>query len=112
MQQPATDENADPATISGALQAAPAPGSALKRFIVWTFIGLAIGGVIALVALRQVHRDLTPTLTPQQFYAAHDAWKAHPLSDYDIEVRVTGPQAATYRVEVRDNEPQAAWRNG
>ncbi|MBW8885585.1 MAG: hypothetical protein JF612_12615 [Planctomycetia bacterium] len=31
---------------------------------------------------------------------------------YDIEIHVTGPKASTYRVEVRDGDPQAAWRNG
>jgi len=73
---------------------------------------VAIGGVIALVVLRQIHLDPTPSLTPQQFYAAHDAWKANPILDYNVEVRVTGPQAATYRAEVRHGEPQSATRNG
>jgi hypothetical protein len=112
MQQPATDENGDQDPASGALQVPPRRDSALKRFVIWAFIGLAVGGVIALVALRQIHLDPTPGLTPQQFYAAHDAWKAHPVLDYDVEVRVTGPQAATYRVEVRRGEPQTATRNG
>jgi hypothetical protein len=112
MRESAMEENGDLAPGDAMAPAPLAPDSALKRFILFTFIGLAIGGAIALVALRQIHLDPTPTLTPEQFYAAHDAWKANPLADYDVEVRVTGPQAAVYRVEVRHGEPQAAWRNG
>src|SRR5436190_22758066 len=88
------------------------PASGLHRFIVWMFAGIAIGLVIVLFVVRQANYDPTPTLTPQLFEAAHERWKLIAPPNYDIEVRVTAPQAATYRVEVRDGEPQAAWRNG
>src|SRR5437868_969745 len=87
-------------------------GADLRRFIGWTFIGIGIGLVVVLIALRQANYDPTPTLTPKLFEAAHERWKLAAAPNYDIEIRVTGPQAAVYRCEVRDGEPQAAWRNG
>jgi hypothetical protein len=89
-----------------------APTSGLRRFVAWTFVGIGVGLVIVLFFARQANYDPTPTLTPELFEAAHERWKAVAPPSYDLEVRVTGPQAAVYRVEVRDGEPQAAWRNG
>jgi len=89
----------------------PAADAALRRFVASMLIGVGVGLAIMLVVLRQIYRDPTPALTPELFYAAHERWKSNPILNYDIEVRVTGPQAATYRVEVRDGQPQAAWRN-
>ena len=84
----------------------------LRGFVLWTLAGLAIGAVGTLVVLRIINRDPTPRLTPEMFYAARDKWKASAPPDYDIEIQVAGPQAATYRVEVRDGQPSAASRNG
>ncbi len=84
----------------------------LRRFVGWTFVGIGVGLVVVLFFVRQANYDPTPTLTPALFEAAHERWKAAAPRSYDIEIRVTGPQASTYRVEVRDGEPQAAWRNG
>jgi hypothetical protein len=93
-------------------QRAPAAASNLRRFTVWTMVGIAIGIVIVLLVARQANLDPTPTLTPELFEAAHERWKTKPLADYDIEIRVTGPQAAVYRAQVRGGEAQVAWRNG
>jgi len=102
--------------VGGRGSAPPVEGSqspaTLRRFVAWTLVGLAIGSAAALLVLRQLYGDPTPPLTAAVFEAAHERWKAAAPANYDIEVRVTGPQAATYRVEVRDGEPQAAWRNG
>jgi hypothetical protein len=84
----------------------------LRRFVVWTLAGIGVGLILSLIALRQARYDPTPTLTPELFHAAHERWKAVAPPNYDIEVRVTGSQPATYRVEVRGGEAQAAWRNG
>ena len=75
-------------------------------------MGIGVGLVVVLFLVRQANYDPTPTLTPALFEAAHERWRAAAPPSYDIEVRVTGPQAAVYRVQVRDGEPQAAWRNG
>src|SRR5438552_3753860 len=90
----------------------PASMSGLRRFVGWTFVGIAVGLVMVLFFVRQANYDPTPTLTATLFEAAHERWKAAAPPSYDIEVRVTGPQAATYRAQVRDGEPQAARRNG
>jgi hypothetical protein len=84
----------------------------MRRFVVWMLAGVGVGLLIVLVIARQSNYDPTPTLTPQLFHSAHERWKKTETRNYDIEVRVTGPQAAVYRVQVRDGEPIAAWRNG
>lgn len=84
----------------------------MRKFVLFTGIGMALGLVIALVALRIANVDPTPPLTSETFEAARQRWKQSAPPDYDIEVRVTGAQPATYRVEVRGSQPQAAWRNG
>lgn len=90
----------------------PASGHHLRRFVLFTLGGAILGGLAAFVALRVRNYDSTPDLTPDLFYTAQDRWRSAAPSDYDIEVRVTGSQPATYRVEVRGGQPQAAWRNG
>src|SRR5689334_13274859 len=104
--------NAEPAEDDASRRRSPAANSGLRRFVGWTFVGIGVGLIAVLLVLRQANYDPTPTLTPALFVAAHERWKAAAPASYDIEVRVTGPQAATYRVEVRDGEPRAAWRNG
>jgi hypothetical protein len=86
--------------------------AAAPRFVLFTLAGVALGLLVMLVVMRQINYDPTPSLSPEQFHAAHEHWKLHKIPSYDIEVKVTGPQAATYRVEVRDGEAVAAWRNG
>lgn len=91
----------------------PAPFSLDKRrSVVLTLLAIGGGLFAALLVMRQVHYDPTPSLSPEQFHAAHDHWKAHKLPNYDIEIKVTGPNASVYRVEVRDGDAIAAWRNG
>jgi hypothetical protein len=97
--------------IPGEHSPSPRRGS-LRGFVLWTLAGLAIGILGTLVVLRIINRDPTPRLTPATFYAARDRWKKTAPADYDIEIRVAGPQAAVYRVEVRGGQPTAASRNG
>ena len=74
--------------------------------------GMALGTLGTLIVLRILNDDPTPQLTPEIFHAAHERWKANAPADYDIEIRVTGAQASLYRAQIRDGQPQAAWRNG
>ncbi len=83
----------------------------LRGFALWTLAGLALGTVASLVVLRLINRDPTPRLAPEAFYAAFDRWKATAPPDYNIEIEVTGPQAAVYRAQVRGGQPIAAYRN-
>jgi hypothetical protein len=87
-------------------------GAVLRRLVLWSLAGLASGIVAAIVVLRVANYDPTPPLTPELFEAARQRWKAASPPDYDIQVRVVGPQPADYRVEIRSGQPQAAWRNG
>src|SRR5262245_36073700 len=107
----APDIEPDTSEVHAAPARVAASDSSLRRFIVWTLIGIGLGLVAVLIVLRQVYRDPTPSLTPELFHAAHERWKVNPPPNYDIEIRVTGPQAAVYRVEVREGEARAAWRN-
>jgi hypothetical protein len=107
---PSTEKKNDSSGV--ARRSNPAPSRTLQRFVAWTAIGMALGLFAMLMVLRAMTRDPTPALTPELFHAAHEQWKKNPLQNYDVEVRVTGPQAADYRVEVRDGEARAAWRNG
>src|SRR4029450_13111439 len=90
----------------------PVRTGGISRFLFWTLAGLAIGAIGSLVVLRSVNNDPTPRLTPEVYYAALERWKAAAPPDYDIEVQVTGPQAAVYRVQARGGQPLAAMRNG
>ena len=83
-----------------------------RRFVLWSLVGGALGLIIVLFVMRQANYDPIPTLTPTAFEAAYAQWQFSKIADYDIEIRVTGPQAATYRAAVRGGEPTAAWRNG
>lgn len=87
------------------------PRSLLRRFFVWTLLGVGIGVAASLVILAIANRDPTPRLTPAEFAAARERWAAAAPADYDIVIRVRGPQPATYRVEVRGGQALAAWRN-
>jgi hypothetical protein len=105
------EETQDTGSSAAEVVAGPMRSHRLRGFVLWTIAGLAIGLVAALVVLRIINQDPTPSLTPAIYEAARQRWNASPLPDYDIQIRVTGPQAAVYRVEVRDGQPQAAWRN-
>jgi hypothetical protein len=84
----------------------------LRRIVLWGMLGTGIGLALAVVGLWISRHDGTPLLTPDEFEQAHRRWQAATPADYDIEIEVSGPQAAVYRVEVRGGQPQAAWRNG
>jgi hypothetical protein len=89
----------------------PRPTSSLRRFLLWSLGGGCLGVIATLVVLAILHRDPTPGLTQAIFDAAHERWSGSAPANYDIETRVTGPQPATYRVQVRGGQALAAWRN-
>jgi len=84
----------------------------MRRFLLWSLVGAAAGAVGTLIVLGTIARDPTPRLTSELLAAARKRWDAAAPANYDVEVRVSGPQAATYRAEVRGGEARAAWRNG
>jgi hypothetical protein len=83
----------------------------MRTFVLWLLGGLVIGGVAMIFFVRWKYGNALPAITPADYIAARERWKSVAPADYDIEVQVTGTQAATYRVEVRGGEATAAWRN-
>ena len=99
-------------SVPAAPRAAVEFSSQVRRFVLFALLGIGLGLVATLLVMRQWHFDPTPTLTPAIFYRQQDHSKGNKIPSYDIEVNVMGPQAAVYRVEVREGEAIAAWRNG
>jgi hypothetical protein len=87
----------------------------IRRIAMYTtagLLGIAAGllGLLAVVILR--HQQDLPKLSPDQFYEAKARWSKNAPPSYNIEITVTGRQAAVYYAEVRDGEAFAAMRNG
>lgn len=93
----------------------PDPSQRIRRIATYTtagLLGIAAGiiGLLVIVVFR--HQQSLPKLTPQAFYEAKARWEENAPSNYNIEIAVTGRQAATYYAEVRDGEVFAATRDG
>jgi len=50
--------------------------AAARRFVAFMMVGIGIGLLVMLVVMRQANYDPTPSLSPEQFHAAHEHWKA------------------------------------
>lgn len=91
------------------------PTQRMRRITVYTTAGIlgvaaGIAGLLLIVVVR--HQQILPKFTPEAFYNAKLRWQDNGPSSYNIEVAVTGRQAATYYAEVRDGEVFAATRDG
>lgn len=91
------------------------PARRMRRIATYTtagLLGIAAGivGLLAMVMLR--HQQTLPKLTPEAFYEAKARWEESAPPSYNIQVAVTGRQAAVYYAEVRDGEVFAATRDG
>lgn len=104
-------DNASGAAAADATSSGPQRRAPFRGFVLWMLLGAGLGTLATLVFFALQYRDPTPPLTPEIFNAALTRWKAAAPPNYDIEIRVTGPQAATYRAQVRGGKPHAAWRN-
>lgn len=87
----------------------------MRRIATFTTAGLlgvaaGIAALLTIVLLR--HQEALPKLTPDRFYEAKELWQEGGPLSYDIEIAVTGRQAAVYYAEVRDGEVFAATRDG
>jgi hypothetical protein len=79
--------------------------------------GFVIGGIFGLAATILLWRGVFgksagPELTRAEWERSLERWEAAAVRDYELEVSVTGRQAATYAVFVRDGEVSQATRNG
>jgi hypothetical protein len=72
-------------------------------------LGAVCFGVVCWVALRH---DRLPELTAAQWQESLRRWDRVAPANYDIEVRVQGPQPGVYRVTVRGGQVESATRNG
>lgn len=102
-------EAEDPAEAPSELASAPGVST---RSLWLVAIALGIGATLLFYVVRQRLADPTPELTEAAFDQAWQRWQAHEVKNYEIEIRVTGAQAATYRVVVEAGEATAAFRNG
>lgn len=94
----------------------PAGASALakwRRLATWTAVGLIVGLVVIILLNRfgQRANSLAP-LSLADWQQARQRWVAAGIRDYQIEIRVTGRQAATYQVDVVGGEAIEATRDG
>jgi hypothetical protein len=76
------------------------------------FLGTIVGVAGVLIVLAMIRANRLPKVTDESFEQAQQRWRQHGPADYDLEVKVSGPQPATYRVEVRQGEVLSATRNG
>src|SRR3990167_5560114 len=79
--------------------------------------GLSLGGIIGLVAMLTVWRLFfgetgIPALTADRWQQSLRQWTAAGVRDYDLEISVTGRQAATYSVQVRNGQVSSLTHNG
>jgi hypothetical protein len=79
--------------------------------------GFFVGGLIGLIAAVIIWRtmfgqNVLPALTRHEWDESFRKWEAAGVRDYDIEIKVTGRQAATYAVQVRAGIPISAQRDG
>jgi hypothetical protein len=78
-------------------------------------IGAAVGVMLTVaaivVAMIVSRRHATPALTVERLKAASDRWQRDGLTDYIMDLTVTGRQASRYHVEVRGGKPSLVLRN-
>lgn len=73
-------------------------------------VAMALAGLLAVTVYRNARA--LPVMSPEDFYAAKSLWQRRAPASYNIEVTVTGKQAALYYAEVREGEVTLATRDG
>ena len=83
----------------------------LGSYIAAVFFGAIFGLVVvfAVVALRG--RGTLPEISANEVNAAREKWNRAAIPDYDITIVVRSRDLATYRVKVRNDIVEAAYRN-
>ncbi len=96
------------AAADAAVSAAPSGCSRRLRAIL-------LGGLCAVVTLFAYWYFMASPRLPEidraQLEEARSLWRQNGPDDYDIEISVTGPRAAVYRVEVRRGKAASAMRD-
>ena len=91
-------------------------GSGCSRLFSTVFFA-AVCALLSVLVFYTVYMFATagprlPEIDQAALDEARDAWRQNGPSDYNIEVAVTGPRAAVYRVEVRGGKATKALRDG
>lgn len=73
---------------------------------------VAVLFVVVLGGFTLFRRGSLESVTRANFDAARQRWRDAGLVNYNMEIKVSGRQPATYYVEVRDGEATTAHRNG
>ena len=89
----------------------PTGASKMPRIGCGLMVGTLVGLVVTLAILRWNVADPTPALTAEALREARERWRQAGPADYDVEIRVQGPQPGTYRVQVRGGQATSAFRN-
>ncbi len=80
-------------------------------FVLAVVLGTAFGAVSAWIVVVAWRYDPSPRISRQELVQAQKLWEESGPENYDVVVQVTGPQEATYWVEVRGGEAVRATRN-
>ena len=84
-----------------------------SRLFAWFLGGLFLGLIGVGITWRiSGEKNRMPPLKSADWQQARDHWNSAGVKSYDLEVTVTGRQAATYAVQVRDGEVLGATRDG
>lgn len=96
--------------------ALPADARPATRRIRSALLAISAGTALALfcliLLLTWMRSDRLPELTRSRFEQSLAQWEKAEPANYDIEVRVEGPQPGVYRVTVRGGRVRGATRNG
>jgi hypothetical protein len=90
----------------------PTSAGTMRRVGCGLIVGTLAGLLVTLAILRWRMYDPTPPLSAEALRAARQRWRERGPADYDIEIRVEGPQPGTYQVTVRGGQATSALRNG
>lgn len=83
----------------------------VRRITTCLLAGVVLLGIGSLLFTTFWGGSALPLLDRDSFEQARQNWKDAQVHDYDIQVEVTGRQAAVYRVEVRGGEVIQATRD-
>jgi hypothetical protein len=84
---------------------------AWPRLVLAALLG-AGGTFVVIIIFMMLRGSGMERLTAERLEAAETRWEQNGPANYDIEVSVSGRQAAVYRVEVRRGQATSATRNG
>ena len=84
-----------------------------SRMLLLVIGGLAVGGILGIVAALQFFvAQRSPELTEESLAAAEKLWERNGPASYDLDVEIRGNQPGLVHVEVRQGQVTAMQRDG